>query len=99
METNFEFVQIDKSESLQDFTQKKLNKLEQKYDWIVRAQIFFKREENQNPKGYICNIKLSAPGPQIFAESNEESYEAATAETIRDLDRQLQKRKAKMTAH
>jgi putative sigma-54 modulation protein len=99
METNFEFVQIDKSEKLQDFTQKKLDKLEQKYDWIVRGQIFFKREENQNPKGYICNIKLSAPGPQIFAESNEESYEAAVAETIRDLDRQLQKRKGKMTTH
>lgn len=99
METIFEFVNIDKSQTLEAFTQKKLNKIENKYDWIVRANIYFKRDENQKPNGYITEIRLSAPGPEIFAQSNEDSFEASVAETVRDLDRQCEKRKAKMSTH
>ena len=96
METNFEYVGIQKSEALEEYTQNKLDKLEVKYDFIVRAEVHFKKHENQDPKGYICNIKLSVPGPQIFAQSNEESYEAAAAESVRDVEKQLQKLKSKM---
>ncbi len=99
MEAIFEFVSIDKSESLEAFTQKKLDKLENKYDWIVRANVFFKLDENQKPDGYICEIKLSAPGPQIFAQSNENSFEASVAATVKDLEKQCEKRKAKMSTH
>ena len=99
MEAIFEFVNIDKSNSLEAFTQKKLNKIENKYDWIVRANVYFKRDENQKPNGYISEIRLSAPGPEIFAQSNENSFEASVAETVRDLDRQCGKRKAKMNTH
>lgn len=96
MDARFQYVKLDKSEKLENFTQKKLDKLEERYDWLISAQVHFKREEPQEPKGYICNISLSGPGPIIFAESNEESYEAAAAETVRDLERQLQKRKGQM---
>ena len=99
MEAIFEFVNIDKSNNLESFTQKKLEKLENKYDWIVRANVYFKRDENQKPNGYITEIRLSAPGPEIFAQSNENSFEASIAETVRDLDRQCSKRKAKMSTH
>ena len=99
METVFEFVDIDKSENLEAFTEKKLEKLENKYDWIVRANIYFKHDENQKPNGYITEVRLSAPGPEIFAQSNENSFEASIAETVRDLDRQCGKRKAKMSSH
>lgn len=99
MEAIFEFVQLEKSDSLESFTQKKLDKLENKFNWIVRANVFFKRDENQKPDGYICEIRLSAPGPEIFAQSNENSFEAAVAKTVKDLERQCSKRKEKMTAH
>ncbi|SHG22231.1 putative sigma-54 modulation protein [Salegentibacter echinorum] len=99
MEAIYQFVKLEKSENLQEFAQKKLDKLETKYDWIIKAQVYFKREEVQDPKGFICNIKLSAPGPQLFAESNKESFEAATAETVKDLERQLAKRKSQMKTH
>lgn len=99
MEAIFEFVQLSKSESLESFTNRKLDKLENKYNWIVRANVFFKRDENQKPNGYICEIRLSVPGPEIFAQSNEDSFEAAAAQTVKDLERQCSKRKAKMTSH
>ncbi|MCP9200409.1 HPF/RaiA family ribosome-associated protein [Gramella sp. GC03-9] len=99
MEAIFEFVNVDKSEALESFTQKKLDKIENKYDWIVRANVYLKRDENQKPKGYISEIRLSAPGPEIFAKSNENSFEASVAETVSDLDRQCSKRKSKMNTH
>lgn len=99
MEAIFEFVDVTKSETLEAFTQKKLNKLENKYNWIVRANVYIKHDPNQKPKGFISEIRLSAPGPEIFAQSNENSFEASVAETIRDLERQCEKRKAKMTTH
>ncbi len=96
MDARFQYVKIEKSENLEAFTQKKLDKLESKYDFIVSAEVHFKRHEVEDPTGYICNINLSIPGPQIFAEANKESYEAAVAQSIKELDRQLEKRKAKM---
>ncbi len=99
MEAIFEFVNIDKSESLEAFTQKKLDKIENKYDWVVRANVFFKRDENQKPNGYITEIRLSAPGSEIFAESNEDSFEASIAQTANDIERQCSKRKSKMSTH
>ncbi|APG59559.1 HPF/RaiA family ribosome-associated protein [Christiangramia salexigens] len=99
MEAIFEFVDLSKSETLEAFTQKKLDKLENKYDWIVRANVYIKKDDNQKPNGFISEIKLSVPGPEIFAQSNENSFEASIAETVRDLERQCSKRKAKMTSH
>ncbi|MCF4101581.1 HPF/RaiA family ribosome-associated protein [Gillisia sp. M10.2A] len=99
MESIFQFVQLAKSERLEELTDEKLNKLSKKYDWVIRAEVFFKKQDGQEPKGFICNIKLSAPGPQLYAESNEDSFEAAVAETVRDLERQLEKRKAQMNTH
>lgn len=99
MEAIFEFVNIDKSNNLEAFTQKKLDKIENKYDWVVRANVYFKRDENQKPNGYITEIRLSAPGPEIFAQSNENSFEASIAKTASDIERQCDKRKAKMSTH
>ena len=99
MEAIYQFVKLEKSEALQEFAQKKLDKLEVKYNFIVKAQVYFKKEEAQDPDGFICNIKLSVPGPQIFAESNKDSFESATAETVKDLDKQLAKKKSQMRTH
>lgn len=99
MEALFQFVHLERSERLEQFISEKLDKLENKYDWIVKAQVYFKKQDGQDPKGFICNIKLSVPGPQIFAESNEESFEAAGAESIRDLEKQLAKKKGQMKTY
>jgi len=38
-------------------------------------------------------MELSMTGPRIFASSNEENYELAVKNTIKDLEKQLEKRK------
>ncbi|SFC05847.1 ribosome-associated translation inhibitor RaiA [Zunongwangia sp. SCSIO 43204] len=99
METIYQFVALSKSERLQNFVNEKLEKIERKYDFITRAEVHFKRNHADDDKGFICNIKLSIPGPQIFAESNADSFEAAAAQTVKDLDKQLDKKKGQMQTH
>ncbi len=99
MTINIQYLKMPTSESMNDYVEKKLEKLGDKFDWIIRAEVIFKLENNVYGKGNICEIELSAPGPRLFASSKGETFEAAAKETILDLQRQLKKRKAKITTH
>lgn len=99
MKANVQFVHMEPSPYVEELLMKKLNKLFKKYDWIITANVFFKLEKGSVGKGKICEIRLSVPGPRIFASSDEESFEKATDETIKDLKRQLKTRKGEMYPH
>lgn len=97
MNINFEYDEVKASDRLEELARKKLERLEDKYDFIVRADVFFKTENTTEPDtGKICNMRLSLPGPRLFAEATHGSYEASIAEAVDDLERQLRKRKEKM---
>tara|TARA_R110002049_G_scaffold1978_16_gene14538 strand:- start:3793 stop:4092 length:300 start_codon:yes stop_codon:yes gene_type:complete len=99
MTITIQFVKMPTSESMTNYVYEKLQKIEKKYDWVIRADVAFKIENDPSEKGHICEIELSLPGPRIFAVSNEKNYEMAVKETIRDLERQLKKRKSKIINH
>jgi putative sigma-54 modulation protein len=96
MEINIQFVKMPTSEFMEEFALKELKKLNKKYDFIIKCDVFYKLEKNPKGKGKICEIQLSLPGPRIFAMSDEVSFELATDETIRDLKVQLEKRKQEL---
>jgi putative sigma-54 modulation protein len=81
------------SESMSEYVTEKLDLLYEKYDWLIKAEVHFEVEHNDKTKGKICKIELSAPGPRIFARSNESNYEVSVKRTIKDLEIQLKKRK------
>ncbi len=94
MKTNIQFVNMATSESMDNYTMKKLNKLAEKYEWLIHADVYFKSEKDPKGKGRICEIELSLNGPRIFASANEKNYELAVKHVISDLDKQLKKRKS-----
>ncbi len=96
MTINIQYVQMPESESLSEIATRNLQKLSHKYEFLIRADVFFKQENDPHGLGKICEITLSAPGPRPFAKSNEDNFEKAAAETIRDLESQLRKRKEKL---
>lgn len=96
---NIQYVKMPTSEAMSGYVEKKLQNLSNKYDWLIRADVSFKMENNVYGKGNICEIELDMPGPKIFASSKEATFEGAAKETILDLERQLKKRKAKMITH
>nr|WP_321237378.1 ribosome-associated translation inhibitor RaiA [uncultured Psychroserpens sp.] len=93
MSVTIRYVDVDISETLNTFTEEKLSKLFNRYEFLINATVRFKHDEHNHTKGKICDIELSLPGPRIFATSDESQYEVAVRETIRDLERQLKKRK------
>lgn len=100
MNINFKYDGVKASNRLEIMVAERIDKLFDKYDFIVRADVFFKTENTSNPDtGMICNIRLSIPGPRLFAEASYSSFEASIAKSTDDLERQLKKRKAKMKAH
>ncbi|MBQ4820533.1 HPF/RaiA family ribosome-associated protein [Aquimarina sp. MMG016] len=99
MKTVFEYTNVSASDSLESFVEKKLSNLSNKYPFVIRGDIFFKKENRDDDTGHICGIRLSAPGPRLYASSEKISYEEAIIETIRDLNDQLEKRKEKMKTY
>ncbi len=99
MTINIQYVQIATSEAMNEYVTNKLKKLSKKYEWIIKADVYFKHEINSKTKGKICKMELSLPGPRIFATSNEKNYELAVKETIKDLIVQLKKRKEIYKTH
>ncbi|MGY8915822.1 MAG: HPF/RaiA family ribosome-associated protein [Flavobacteriales bacterium] len=91
MTINVQYVKMPTSEATTEFLTNKLNKLGDRYNWVISAQVYFKLENDPSEKGKICEIELSAPGPRIFAKSNEEHFEKAAVATLNDLERQLKK--------
>jgi len=93
MTINIQYVHMATSEAMDSYVKEKLGKLGKKYEWVISAEVHFEVEHNAKTKGKICKIELSAPGPRIFATSEEDNYEDAVKNTIKDLEKQLKKRK------
>ena len=86
MKVIIQFVQTAQRKGVEELVKQKVDDLGQKYDWLIGADVFFKEENDTDGKGKICEIRLSLPGPRIFASSDEDSFENSVAETIRDLE-------------
>jgi putative sigma-54 modulation protein len=100
MNINFEYKDVAASPRLEAMATEKLNKLEDKYNFIVNADVYFKKENtSESDTGKICEIRLNIPGSTIYAEDSNGSYEASLAKVVNELRPQLQKRKEKMQAH
>ncbi len=93
MTINFQYIHMPESSSLSEIVTRNLEKLGKKYQFVIRAEVFFKLGNGTDGNNKICEIQLSAPGPRIFAKSNENNFEKSAANTISDLERQLRKRK------
>lgn len=99
MTINIQYVHMSTSEAMDEYVTERLTKLGKKYEWIIGAEVHFEVENNDKIKGKICKMELSAPGPRIFATSNEDNYEDAVKHTIKDLEKQLEKRKHTFQQH
>ncbi len=96
----FEYHDVSASTTLEAYTKEKLGNIFNKFDFVIRANVFFKTENtSSNNTGMKCGIRLSAPGPRLFAESSHGTFREAIAETIEELTRQLKKRKEIMKTY
>ena len=82
MKINIQYVNMQNSDSLSKIITEKLEKLKYKFNWILKADVFLKLENNSNGENQICEIELSAPGPRLFASSKSANFEGRVKDLI-----------------
>ncbi|MDY0779338.1 HPF/RaiA family ribosome-associated protein [Tenacibaculum sp. IB213877] len=99
MEIVYEYVNVSQSDRLEQIIQEHLNEIEKRFSFVIRGDVFLKKDNKDIGKQHHCGIRLSVPGPRMYASSDEGSFEEAINETVRDLKDQLEKKKSKMNPH
>ena len=100
MNINFEYKDVSASKRLEGLVAEKLNKLEDKFDFIVSMDVYFKAEKTSSDQtGKIIEIRANVPGKTLFTETSQGTYEAAIAKASSEIQTQLQKKKEKMQTH
>lgn len=96
MQIIYEYDDVSSSDRLEKLVEEKLAKFRERFEFVHRADVFFKTENRSDENEMFCDIRLSMPGPRIFASSNAETFDSAIIETVKDLEDQLRKVKEKM---
>lgn len=86
-------------EELLHFVQRKLGKLEQFYDRIVYADVYLKVQKTSEKQNKTVEVLLSIPGDDLMVSKGAKTFEEATDEVVKTLERQLKKRKQKQKAY
>ena len=88
-------IHFDADQKLVAYIQKKVNKLDTFYGRLVDGEVFL-RLNNEGVDNKTVEIKLNAPGTQLFAIEKSRSFEAATDLVTDALSMQLKKFKNKL---
>ena len=99
MKIIIEPVHFTADQSLLDYIEKKVKKLEQFFEKIIDVQIILKLENSGQIKDKIVEVIINVPGDRIFNKETQKTFEAATDKVTASLKRQLIKRKEMMRAY
>lgn len=99
MKLNIQSIHFDADSKLLDFTQKKLDKLDQYFDRIESGDVFLRLEKSETKANKLVEVKVLIPGSELFASKNAVSFEEAVEDATEAIRRQLKKTKEKLAAH
>ncbi|MDH3246381.1 MAG: ribosome-associated translation inhibitor RaiA [Saprospiraceae bacterium] len=89
MNIRMESVHFTADQKLQDYIDKKLNKLDSFYNRIIDAHVILKLENTGQIRDKIVEVKLRIPKDLIVAKVSKKTFEAAVDESVKLLRRQL----------
>lgn len=99
MKVNVQSVNFNADQKLIDFIQRKLDKLENYYDKVIFADVYLKVENTSDKANKITEILLSIPGGDVMVKKTCRKFEECVDDCVTSLQRQLIKRKEKLSAH
>jgi putative sigma-54 modulation protein len=85
------------SGKIKQIVQAKLERLEKLYHRIEQYHIVLKKEKNDKQENYLVEARLSIPGNDLFASEYVESFAVAAEKVSHDLEKQIRKRKTKLS--
>jgi putative sigma-54 modulation protein len=99
MKVQMQSVHFDADQTLLDFIQQRLNKLEHFYDRVTDGEVILRLNNKDGVANKTVEIKLMVPGSTLFSQEDASSFEAAADAAVEALKRQITKYKEKNVAH
>jgi putative sigma-54 modulation protein len=89
--------QLELTEAMKQYAEKKIGGLEKYYDGITEAKVILGLETHHHNKGdiFFVECRLYVPGKDIFAKNTEKDLYAAIDKVRGELESELRKHKAK----
>ncbi len=95
MQINLTGHHIDLTDSLRNYVNEKMSRLERHFDKVEDTHVVLKLEKLK----HIAEATVNMRGNKVFAESVEDDMYAAIDSLVDKLDRQVKKHKEKITNH
>ncbi|MGB0367561.1 MAG: ribosome hibernation-promoting factor, HPF/YfiA family [Flavobacteriaceae bacterium] len=89
MKINVQATNFNVDQKLVDFTQRKIDKLFQFYDKILRVDVFFKVENNTNRINKFTEIKIGIAGDNVVVKKLCKSFEESVDLSVKAAERML----------
>ena len=90
MNVNVHSIHFDADSKLVAFINEKLAKLSQFHDSILTGEVFLRLEhDGENRENKHVEIRLSVPGPDLFAKRKGKTFEEAVISTVEALRSQV----------
>ncbi len=99
MRVNTQSVNFNADQKLIDFIQKRMDKLDQYYDKVIKSDVFLKVENRSDKENKIFEARVSVPGDSLIVKKQCKSFEEGADSAVNSLERQLKRRKEKLRSH
>ncbi len=99
MEVRTQSVNFNADQTLIDFIQKRMDKLEMYYDKVIKSDVYLKVENTSDKENKIFEAHLSVPGDNLIVKKQCKTFEEGADVAVASLERQLKKRKEKLRSY
>jgi putative sigma-54 modulation protein len=87
------------TKAIEEHVLSRLEKIDHMDKYVTAARVTLEHDNNKAPeRQFNCSVRLSVPGPDIFAEDRETDLYAAIDLVTKKLEQQLRKRHSKFKA-
>lgn len=93
METKIKAIHFDITEKLENFINKKVDKLTRRFDAISEVDVTLKVVKPETALNKEVAIKITVPGNNLFATKTADTFEEAIDNCLAALEPQLEKNK------
>ena len=95
MKVNIQSVAFTLRNEVSDFIQNKVKKLARFYSDIIGIEVSLKLDKPGTKNNKVCRVRLIIPGYDMLSVAQCKTFEAATAQAVKALEKQIEKRKTK----
>jgi putative sigma-54 modulation protein len=78
-------------QELHEFIHEKLSPFGGRNPKVIGAEVKLKLENSTSGENKICEVRLQIPGNDLFASRQNSTFEEAVRETVRALEKQMEK--------